>query len=140
MIHFKFPLRKVFLCFVYRNSMKMKYVDLPIGLEGICLPSVHIFQFGICHLVFIKVLGTFKIPSEKIAFVKVRWKVSTRYIYYRWMIWLNGSCLSFVWSSDLRSNHFVFKRYIRYFKNPFGKVWFCINFLVKFWGNWDVCY
>ena len=83
--------------------------DLQIWLEGFCPPSVYIFQFRICHFVFVEVRGTFKTPCEKFAFVKVRWKVSTRYLYYRWKIWFDGSCLSFVWSSDKRSSYFVFK-------------------------------
>ena len=45
----------------------------------------------ICHFVFTEVHGTFKVPSEKIAFVKLRWKVSTHCIYYRWTIWFDGS-------------------------------------------------
>ena len=43
---------------------------------GFCLPFVYIFLFRICHFVFIEAHGTFKTPSEKIAFVKVHWKVS----------------------------------------------------------------
>ena len=88
MVYFKFPLGKVFLSkSAYRNSMKMRYVvsyqeDRQILLEGFCLPSVHIIQLRICHFEFIGVHGIFQIPSEKIAFFKVYWKVSTRCIYY----------------------------------------------------------
>ena len=44
---------------------------------------------------FIEVHGTFQIPSEKIAFVKVYCKVSTRCIYYNWTILFDGSCLTY---------------------------------------------
>ena len=68
--------------------------------------------------------GTFKIPSEKIVFGKVCWKVSTCCIYYRWMIWFDGSCLSFVLSSDLRSSHFMFKRVHQIFQESSWKSMF----------------
>ena len=72
------------------------YEDLQIWLEGFCLPFVHIFQFRICHFVFIGVHEIFQASSEKIAFVTVYWKVTTRSIYYRWTILFDGSWLTSV--------------------------------------------